>query len=94
MKPSIPILIFVLFVSLSINSFAEWISEGAIVDQFGVGNSSHHWSGTVHVQTAVDYMLESNPGTQAIFAPINNQVIAANGVHKQGSRVLYPGDIL
>ena len=92
MKPKIPFLIFVLFMSLSISSSAEWISAGAVWDEYGIGNLNDGWAGTVQVQTPLDYILESNPGTQATIQTPNFFEIARSGPFKQGSLVVYPGD--
>ena len=97
MKPKISLLLFVLFMSLSVTSSAEWISVGAVWNGYNNTSGKLHdfWGGTVNVQTPVDWWLETSAGTRAEIQFQTTPYFfewALEGQHKQGSVVLYPGD--
>ena len=99
MKPKIPLLFVVLFMSLSITSSAQWISVGAVWNGFDntSGNLNDFWAGTVYVQTPVDWYIDSSPGSASeisLHTTPNFFERAIGGQVKQGSTVLYPGDLV
>ena len=87
------VFIIVLFTSLSFNSFAEWISVGAIRDPASnIFIPYASGGGTAQVQTDVTYILESNTGSWSLFSSPGFSATASGGEFKEGTRTLYPGD--
>lgn len=84
-------LILLLLAFLSVNSFADYISVGAIWHD-GIGDTYESWHGTVHIQTTIDYWLESNTGTHTVVYGSGFSETAGGGQWKQGTREVYPGD--
>lgn len=82
--------IIAFFALISVSSYAEYISVGAVVSDSGDNTYYASWSGIVQEITEVYYSLETSTGTQAIFVAYKTYS-ASSGDFKEGKVTLYPG---